>query len=129
MCRHSGLTWSASIGASVVEKTRRGGHAIPAAALRYQHATMERDRALAAALAAMGLGPAVVSRVPAGAVTDERRTKLPEEEGAEATVTPLTNHNTEQSQRGSNPCLHLERVDRHVHSVLFIVVPPGQDVA
>ena len=49
--RHSGLTWSAASGASVAELMRRGGHAHPAAALRYQHATEDRDRAIADALA------------------------------------------------------------------------------
>lgn len=49
--RHSGLTWAAASGASVAELMRRGGHANPAAALRYQHATEDRDRAIAEALA------------------------------------------------------------------------------
>jgi integrase len=49
--RHSGLTWSAATGASVAELMRRAGHASQAAALRYQHATNERDRAIAYALA------------------------------------------------------------------------------
>jgi integrase len=48
--RHSGLTWAAASGASVAELMRRGGHANPQAALRYQHATEDRDRALAEAL-------------------------------------------------------------------------------
>jgi integrase len=49
--RHSGLTWSAASGASVAELMRRGGHSNPTAALRYQHATEDRDRAIADALA------------------------------------------------------------------------------
>ena len=49
--RHSGLTWAAASGASVAELMRRGGHANPRAALRYQHATEDRDRAIADALA------------------------------------------------------------------------------
>lgn len=49
--RHSGLTWSAATGASLAELMRRAGHASQAAAMRYQHATDERDRALAEALA------------------------------------------------------------------------------
>ena len=48
--RHSGLTWSAATGASVAELMRRAGHASQAAALRYQHATDDRDRAIAEAL-------------------------------------------------------------------------------
>ncbi len=51
--RHSGLTWSAATGASVAELMRRAGHASQAAALRYQHATDERDRAIARALAVL----------------------------------------------------------------------------
>jgi integrase len=51
--RHSGLTWSAATGATVAELMRRGGHASPAAALRYQHATEDRDRVLADALAGL----------------------------------------------------------------------------
>jgi hypothetical protein len=51
--RHSGLTWSAAAGATVAELMRRGGHASPAAALRYKHASEDRDRALADALAGL----------------------------------------------------------------------------
>ena len=49
--RHSGLTWSAATGASLAELMRRAGHASQAAAIRYQHATDDRDRVLAQALA------------------------------------------------------------------------------
>ncbi len=59
--RHSGLTWAAATGASVAELMRRGGHATPGAALRYQHATEDRDAAMATALAAMGRKAPVVS--------------------------------------------------------------------
>lgn len=51
--RHSGLTWAAASRASVVELMRRGGHANPRAALRYQHATEDRDQAIADALAGL----------------------------------------------------------------------------
>jgi len=51
--RHTGLTWAAATGATVAELMHRGGHASPAAALRYQHATAERDRAVADALGRM----------------------------------------------------------------------------
>ncbi|HVA76008.1 MAG TPA: site-specific integrase [Acidimicrobiales bacterium] len=54
--RHSGLTWSAASGASIAELMRRGGHANPTAALRYQHATEDRDRAIADALADLAVG-------------------------------------------------------------------------
>ncbi|MBF6557112.1 MAG: tyrosine-type recombinase/integrase [Acidimicrobiales bacterium] len=49
--RHSGLTWSAATGASIAELMRRAGHASQTAAMRYQHATDDRDRVLAHALA------------------------------------------------------------------------------
>ena len=52
--RHSGLTLAATSGATIVELMYRAGHASPAAALRYQHATKERDRALADALSQQG---------------------------------------------------------------------------
>lgn len=51
--RHSGLTWFAETGATVAELMHRGGHASSSAAMRYQHATEARDRALAEALAAL----------------------------------------------------------------------------
>jgi hypothetical protein len=40
---------------------RRGGHANPQAALRYQHATEERDKALAEAMAKL---PTMATVVP-----------------------------------------------------------------
>ena len=58
--RHSGLTWAAATGASTRELMARGGHASPAAALRYQHATKDRDRAIADAMAEL-VRPATVT--------------------------------------------------------------------
>jgi hypothetical protein len=60
-----GLTWAASAGATTAELMHRGGHASPTAALRYQHATEDRDRALAdamARLAPMGGSQAIEPR-------------------------------------------------------------------
>jgi integrase len=54
--RHSGLTWAAISGASTAELMRRGGHSSPSAALRYQHATADRDRKIAEALADLARG-------------------------------------------------------------------------
>ena len=48
--RHTGLTAYAQQGATQAELMRRGGHLNPDAAARYQHATVERDRALTAKL-------------------------------------------------------------------------------
>lgn len=62
--RHSGLTWSAATGASVAELMRRGGHASPAAALRYQHATEDRDKALADALTVLAASASAGQQIP-----------------------------------------------------------------
>jgi integrase len=48
--RHTANTLAAASGASTAELMHRMGHASSAAALRYQHATRERDQALASAL-------------------------------------------------------------------------------
>ncbi len=48
--RHTCNTLTASTGASTRELMHRMGHASPRAALRYQHATRERDEVIAAAL-------------------------------------------------------------------------------
>jgi integrase len=59
--RHSGLTWAAASGASVAELMRQAGHASPVAALRYQHATDDRAKTLAAALSGLATSAEVVS--------------------------------------------------------------------
>lgn len=48
--RHTGLTLAAATGATTAELMHRAGHSSAAAALRYQHATKDRDRVLADAL-------------------------------------------------------------------------------
>jgi integrase len=48
--RHTGLTFAAATGATTAELMLRAGHASTEAALRYQHATRDRDRVLAKAL-------------------------------------------------------------------------------
>jgi integrase len=48
--RHTGNTLAAATGASTKELMSRMGHASPWAALIYQHATRDRDAAIAAAL-------------------------------------------------------------------------------
>jgi integrase len=48
--RHAGNTWAAATGASTKELMARMGHANSAAALRYQHATADRDQVIAQAL-------------------------------------------------------------------------------
>ena len=51
--RHAGLTLAAATGATTVELMHRAGHSSSAAAMRYQHATKERDRIIANALGAL----------------------------------------------------------------------------
>jgi integrase len=51
--RHTGATLAAATGATLAELMARMGHSTPAAAMRYQHAAADRDRAIAAALSAM----------------------------------------------------------------------------
>jgi integrase len=48
--RHTGATLAATTGATTKELMARMGHASPRAALIYQHATQERDQAIARAL-------------------------------------------------------------------------------
>ena len=48
--RHTGNTMAAGQGASLRELTERMGHSSPRAALIYQHATQERDEAIAAGM-------------------------------------------------------------------------------
>jgi integrase len=51
--RHTGSTWSAQSGATLKELMARIGHSSTRAAMIYQHATRERDQAIAAALDAL----------------------------------------------------------------------------
>ena len=48
--RHTGLTFAAAAGATTAELMLRAGHVSSEAALRYQHATRERDELLATTL-------------------------------------------------------------------------------
>ena len=152
--RHSGLTFLGS-DASLAEIMRRGGHSSPAAALKYQHATDPRDRALAEGLAALAresmTGDAVAKGHAAGTTpesdVDAAAEMLPacpncggdephlfevrESYGdiidpgqlgdlGEILSQQVTRYldspeafegdETEQPQRDSNPCRHLERV-------------------
>jgi integrase len=73
--RHTGNTLAASTGASTKELMRRLGHASARAALIYQHATAERDAAIARNLCELALGRAI--NVPSsgllGPVRSERK--------------------------------------------------------
>jgi integrase len=66
--RHTGLTLAAATGATTAELMHRAGHASANAALRYQHATQDRDRVLAEALEAL-VRPATVAKLEIPAST------------------------------------------------------------
>jgi integrase len=51
--RGSGATWAGHAGATLAELMHRLGHTTPNMAMRYQHATEERDRAIAEKLGAL----------------------------------------------------------------------------
>lgn len=51
--RHTGAVLAAQTGATLAELMARLGHSTPQAAMRYQHAARDRDKAIAAALSAM----------------------------------------------------------------------------
>jgi integrase len=51
--RGSGATWAATTGATVAELMARLGHTTPTVAMRYQHATSERDQSIADKLGAL----------------------------------------------------------------------------
>lgn len=74
--RHAGNTWAAATGASTRELMARMGHASPVAALGYQHATADRDRAIADALSGL-IPPARV--VPIRPKADEPSLPTPPE--------------------------------------------------
>lgn len=63
--RHTGLTLTAAMGATLAELMYRAGHSSPAAALAYQHATKDRDRTLAEALSTLHK-PATVTPIGHG---------------------------------------------------------------
>ena len=51
--RHTGAVLAASTGATLAELMARLGHSTASAALRYQHASQDRDEVIAAALSAL----------------------------------------------------------------------------
>lgn len=54
--RHTGAVLAAQTGATLAELMGRLGHSTPGAAMRYQHAAQDRDRAIADALSAIATG-------------------------------------------------------------------------
>lgn len=68
--RHTGAVLAAATGATLAELMARLGHSTVSAALRYQHAAAERDKAIAAALS----GLATASVTPISAAKSKRAT-------------------------------------------------------
>lgn len=62
--RHASLTWAAAQGATIAELMHRAGHASPHAAMLYQHATRDRDHAIAEAMAKLAQPAGVVTPRP-----------------------------------------------------------------
>jgi integrase len=60
--RHTGATLAAVHGATLKELMSRLGHSTPAAAMRYQHAAQDRDRAIADLLSKSVIGSVTVLR-------------------------------------------------------------------
>jgi integrase len=60
--RHTGATLAAATGAILAELMRRLGHSTAVAAMRYRHATDDRDRAIAEALSEFHAGNVVALR-------------------------------------------------------------------
>jgi integrase len=67
--RHTGLTLSAATGATLADLMARAGHSTVSAALRYQHAALDRDKAIAEALSEF----ATAKVVPIGAARNRGR--------------------------------------------------------
>ena len=66
--RGSGATWAATTGATVAELMARLGHSTATVAMRYQHATLERDQAIAKKLGALMRAASEVEPEPVAAV-------------------------------------------------------------
>jgi len=64
--RHTGATLAAATGATLAELMRRLGHSTPVAAMRYQHATDDRNQAIAEALSEFHTGNVVPLRPKEG---------------------------------------------------------------
>jgi len=79
--RHTANLLAASTGASTAELMARMGHASPRAALRYQHATRERDEAIADAMSA---AVAAVAPTPSAPVVAIGRTALTRRQRADS---------------------------------------------
>lgn len=92
--RHTGNTWAAATGASTKELMARMGHANSAAALRYQHATTNRDRIIAQALSELvSPGAAIIPlRRPARGGSDQTEGVSRDARGMDTSGTDTAHH-------------------------------------
>ncbi len=111
--RHTGNTLAAATGASTKELMARMGHASPQAALIYQHATEDRDRAIAEALSEMAGRSTVVPIRPARDGSGDSLGHVqvtPGSSGVPGEAPQAPDQGKRQyPQRDSNPCCRLER--------------------
>lgn len=70
--RHTGAVLAAATGATLAELMARLGHSTPGAAMRYQHAAADRDRAIADALSGLAAA-ATVTPITAAPVRAKRK--------------------------------------------------------
>ena len=75
--RGSGATWAAATGATVREVMARLGHTTATVALRYQHATKERDRTIADRLGALMKVAEAEPVEPGGTISPMRSGRFP----------------------------------------------------
>ncbi len=87
--RHSGNTWAAATGASTKELMARMGHANSEAAIRYQHATADRDQVIAHALSDLATpAPVIPIARTADRPRDERAMDDPQTRSKDARKRP-----------------------------------------
>jgi hypothetical protein len=84
--RHTGLTMAAATGATTVERMHRAGHLSSVAAMRYQHATRDRDRILLSSRSSKSLRRKSFSESFCGLVLGRIIFCLPIEEFRRATL-------------------------------------------
>ena len=107
--RHTGNTLAAATGASTRELMVRMGHASPQAALIYQHATADRDRAIAEALSGLAEKAAAVVPISASEDLGHVRSRGVGSDSTTDTKIEASQGVLQHPQRDSNPCCRLER--------------------
>ena len=117
--RHAAGTMATQQGATMREVMARLGHSTTSAAIRYQKAAADRDRAIADKLDGLverlrtttnGTGP-VTERDPAAGFSRVFQNQDPTGPTPKSEESPaVAGDSLEYPQRDSNPCRHLERV-------------------